>query len=67
MTTIDIKNISVYSFLEIANAKWIISEYLKSIPEVKAEYFSENEENDILSSNEFINLENSINIKFAWK
>ena len=67
MTTLDIKNISVYNFLEIANSKGAIEQYLKSIPDIEDEYFSWEEENKIYSSKEFQILENSINQKFSWK
>lgn len=46
MTTIDIKNISVYNFIEIINSKWIIEQYLKDLPNIKKEYFSYEEEKD---------------------
>lgn len=67
MTTVDIKNISVYNFLEIANAKWMINNYLRNIPDVEVEYFNEEEEKDINSSREFINFQNIVNQKFSWK
>lgn len=67
MTTIDMKKISVYNFLEIANSKWIIEQYLKSIPDIDDENFSSIEEKQIYSTEEFKNLENSINKKFSWK
>lgn len=67
MTTVDIKNISVYNFLEIANAKWMINSYLKNIPNVEVEYFNEEDEKEINSSREFINFQNIVNQKFSWK
>ncbi len=67
MTTIDMKKISVYNFLEIANSKWIIEQYLKSIPDIEDENFSLIEEEQICSTKEFKNLEHSINKKFSWK
>lgn len=67
MSTIDIKNISIYNFLEIANSQWVIEQYLKSIPDIQEEYFSLEDENKISLTSEFNILESSIHKKFSWK
>jgi len=61
---VDIRNISVFNFIEILNSKGIIKEYYESIPNVEVEYFSEDEENKMKSTKEFIELNNIIDKKF---
>ena len=67
MTTIDMKKISVYNFLEIANAKWMINDYLKNISDVEVENFEFDEENQLTKSKEYLTLLSTINQKFSWK
>lgn len=58
----------MYIILEITNSKWIIEQYLKSIPDIEDENFSLIEEEQICSTKEFKNLRTySINKKFSWK
>jgi hypothetical protein len=65
MTTLDIKKISVYNFIEMANSQGIIREYFNSTPDIDVEYFSSKEENQILHSKEFNALQSVIDKKFA--
>jgi len=65
--SIDIKNISVQNFLEIANSRWLIKQYFENIPDVEHEYFNVSDENEIIKSKEFSNLQNVISKKFSWK
>ncbi len=67
MTTLDIKKISVYNFIEMVNSQGIIREYFNSTPDIDVEYFSPGEENQILHSKEFNALQSVIDKKFAWK
>ncbi len=67
MVTIDIKNISVYNFLEVINSKWIIKQYFESLPNIEEEHFSLDDEKQILQSIEYNKLKNTINKKFTWK
>jgi len=61
---LNIKNISLFNFIEILNSKWIIREYYNNIPSVEVEYFSEEEEKKINNTKEFIKLNQLIDNKF---
>lgn len=64
MTTLDIKKVSVYDFLEIMNSKWVLNDYLES--NVEIESFNDKEEQDILNSKEFKNFQSTINSNFYY-
>ncbi|MDQ7008766.1 MAG: hypothetical protein Q9M94_00565 [Candidatus Gracilibacteria bacterium] len=61
---IDIKNTSVFNFIEILNSKGLIKKYYDEIPNVEVEYFTEKEENKILQTEEYINLSKLIDKTF---
>ncbi len=65
MTTLDIKKVSVYDFLEIMNSKWVLNDYLDSSVEIES--FSDKEEQDILNSKEFKQFQSTLNSRFLWK
>ena len=67
MTTIDLKIVSVYDFLEIMNSKWVINDYINNSPEIEVEYFDEKVERELLESKGFLKLQNAINTKVVWK
>jgi len=61
---IDIKNTSVFNFIEILNSKWLIKEYYDEIPNVEVEYFSKEEEKEIFKTPEYIKLNKLIDKTF---
>jgi len=64
LENLDIKNISVFNFIEILNSKWIIKDYYDNIPDVKVEYFSKEEEEEMVNTKEFQELNRLIDNKF---
>ena len=65
--TIDINKISLFQFVEVLNSQWILKKYFESQPDVEIEYFSKQEEKEILNTPEYKNLKNAINKEFLWK
>jgi hypothetical protein len=59
---IDLKNISVYNFLEILNSQWIIEKYYDNLVDVEIEYFTKEEEKEMDKT--FSKLNNLIDKKF---
>ena len=66
-STLDIKKISVYNFVEILNTQWVIKQYFNNTSDVEVDYFNENEEDKILNSQNFKKFQNTISQKFSWK
>ncbi|MDD5769890.1 MAG: hypothetical protein PHE25_02890 [Candidatus Gracilibacteria bacterium] len=67
MTTMDLKKISVYNFLEIINSKGIISQYFNDNPEIEVDYFDDKEEKEIINSSEFISFKSIVDKKFVGR
>ena len=64
---IDIKNVSLFQFIDVMNSQWILKKYFEATPDVEMEYFSEKEEELILQTSEYKNLKTVLNEEFLWK
>ena len=64
---IDIKNVSLFHFIDVINSQWILKKYFDSTPDVEIEYFSEKEEKEILATSQYKDFKNAINKEFLWK
>ena len=64
---IDIKDVSLFQFIDVINSQWILKKYFESTPDVEIEYFSEKEEKEILATSQYKNFKNAINKEFLWK
>ena len=64
---IDIKDVSLFQFIDVINSQWILKKYFESTPDVEIEYFSEKEEKEILATSQYKNFKSAINKEFLWK
>jgi len=64
---IDINNISLFQFVDVLNSQGVLKKYFESQPEVEIEYFSKEEEKEILATSQYKKFKNAINKEFLWK
>ncbi len=64
---IDIKKVSVFQMLDAMNSQGVLKKYFDESPKVEIEYFSKEEEKEILATNEYKNFKKAINSEFVWK
>ncbi len=67
LQSIDIKKVSLFQFIDVMNTQGILKKYFESTPDVEIEYFSENEEKQILATSEYKNFKKALNQEFLWK